>query len=103
VQRNSKCSLCAAPPGVSMSCHPGKRGMRIPFGSEFHINAVDPATGAPATRCPVCGTPVGGYHHVDCMVDECPACQGAAWRCGCIGGRLRMLRASQREPVSVEP
>jgi hypothetical protein len=36
-------------------------------------------------------------------VDECPACQGAAWRCGCIGGRLRMLRASQREPVSVEP
>lgn len=87
------CAMCGARSAQKVSCAPGKRGTRVPFGLEFHILAVEPKTGLDAPNCPVCGTPRGGFHHVDCQVDECPACQGAAWRCSCVGDRRQLVQA----------
>src|SRR5579883_3575542 len=51
---------------------------RVPFGREDRDRGeYDPQT------CPDCAAPLGGWHHVGCDWEECPACGGQLLGCLC--------------------
>jgi hypothetical protein len=34
--------------------------------------------------CDSCNTPRGGVHHPGCCIEQCPACRGQLFGCGCL-------------------
>jgi hypothetical protein len=53
---------------------------RIPFGQEVIESRTDRALPA---RCHDCGAAPGGLHHLECCVQQCPACLGRLMGCQC--------------------
>lgn len=63
---------------TAVSCLPSKwhHGAEpIPFGSEQRFDL------PPRSRCHDCNVQVGGYHHYECDVEECPVCHRQALSC----------------------
>ena len=58
---------------------------RIPYGQEQSDDAPK------EDRCPCCLVVVGGYHHVNCDVDECPFCGEPVKLCNCPEGKGAVL------------
>jgi hypothetical protein len=54
---------------------------RIPFGQEVIASRSDRALPA---RCHDCGATPGGLHHLECCVQQCPACLAQLMSCQCI-------------------
>lgn len=53
----------------------GKEYKRIPYGSEAFDWGDE--------RCHDCGAKLGGYHHFNCDVEECPVCGNQLISCDC--------------------
>ena len=91
------CTLCDRDPGDG--CTPGARFVTL-AGVEHArwVNGAEPGSiDDPDLPCPVCGTPVYGFHHDPCLLDRCPHGPGGA---DCLFGCRLMLPgelATERE------
>lgn len=79
----AKCNICGKEKGKSVGCDwasfeiDGRSYERVRYGDEI-------AAGAQETPwCHDCGTPVGGFHHPGCAVEECPLCKKTVQSCEC--------------------
>ncbi len=61
--------------------HGAQEYVPLPFGAETRFGR-KPAT---AARCHDCGVAIGGLHHEECDVEECPYCHGQRFSCDCRG------------------
>ena len=86
------CRLCERDYGSSDSCVADKWQVpapAIPYGLESDLKQSADAEGwAFKERCHDCGVTLGRYHHPGCDVEQCPVCQGQAFGCKCLSGRL---------------
>src|SRR5262249_13409803 len=73
---------CGAGADAGVSCREttlnlGKHHrLRIRFGEWRPLRAAD-------EQCPECGTRRGGIHHVGCVLEQCPRCEGRLAACSC--------------------
>jgi hypothetical protein len=72
-----RCSDCGGKIGIAISCV-RKRENQVPFGRESNSDWAEHVE-----RCPDCGVTVGGYHHPECHIQECPKCQELLVSCSC--------------------
>jgi len=73
------CELCKQETQEAYSCT--KRMERqIVFGSESWS---DWALGEIPSTCGDCGVGIGGFHHPDCNIEECPKCHRRLLNCDC--------------------
>lgn len=52
----------------------------IPYGYEKDYNPVSPNS----SSCPCCNVRVGGVHHKECIIEECPKCHSQLINCNCL-------------------
>jgi hypothetical protein len=52
---------------------------QIPYGAEYHPRSWGPRP----PRCGDCGTPLGGYHHLGCDMQDCAVCGRQMISCDC--------------------
>ena len=50
----------------------------------LHLDGVRRRLGRAHRRCGDCGVRAGGFHHLGCDVQRCPACRGQLITCGCV-------------------
>jgi hypothetical protein len=75
----SICKLCGKDKTYAASCL-SIFDDQIPFGEEIHeIQGVSRKT----KRCLGCGVKMGGFHHLNCEMEECPKCHDQHIYCEC--------------------
>lgn len=53
-------------------------------------------------RCGGCQTILGGYHHVGCPKEVCPACGGLLVGCKCVKLGMQPRPVTEEEPRELE-
>lgn len=51
--------------------------------------------------CDSCNTPRGGVHHPGCCIEQCPACRGQLFGCGCLDEHDDLDRDERAESAHV--
>lgn len=67
------CALCKQEMTTGASCSV----------SALHQQGVARALSIARRRCGDCGVDPGGFHHLGCDMQRCPACRGQLISCGC--------------------
>lgn len=83
----AKCGYCEHEMKDRVSCiemsvelSSGKKLPQVPYGKETRGNYAEGGE-----DCHDCSTPVGGFHHPGCDVEECPNCHLQLISCDCMG------------------
>jgi len=50
----------------------------------LHLDGVRKRLGRAHRPCGDCGVRAGGFHHLGCDLQRCPACRGQLLTCGCV-------------------
>ena len=70
----AQCQYCAEDMTTGRSCTV----------EALHLDGVRKGLGRAHRRCGDCGVRAGGFHHLGCDVQRCPACRGQLITCGCV-------------------
>lgn len=80
----AKCNVCGQEKTENASCNwvcfeiDEQQYERVRYGDEKRSNF-----NQEYAFCRGCGTPVGGYHHPGCEIEECPLCKKTVLNCEC--------------------